>query len=945
MDGLNSYERLVTAALLASLGLCTALAGMKFFRNRAKTLSILLRAQGALFALLFGSMATIAVIDGTAKVTNAPPNQLQQIGGFDRPLRTGGVSLAVTEDDKTNGWRAVGGEGSVAPVEMPSGAVTNDLLRRRGGGDWAFRVAPEGWSFPCRGGFIEGVTVLAHGEVRIDARTPYFPVPIAEGVSLLPMSRWGALPNGGASVFSHAVTDYGSLLLDWRNALVGRNVNNPTNMQLELFGDGSFEWRTEDSSQLYAPVFPFDWDGDGLENSVDPEPLVAGPDAHGTNVEWYNNVCSNVYEAVEAGEPANAPAGMEIGPRDLAPPGISLSPRTSDVNTNAYYFVEVVASRGPAPIYFTADGESRLGNPVVVARAGETNYVPLLMGVEYAVTSTVPLTISVPDNASAAMSGINEGRSFSVKWPLNFVFDERLTSSGREYDISVDPFDPGGMFSWEAGHTPRLLYAGPECSCMAMNGRTVVFNCSQNCSCRGDCGLKDFYLLENAMFDVSGGQCRCGFDDPQPPVQTTYEPLDGASISVKFDKAVVIFESAFEERPGRWRNRRSTRVWLTVSAYGGPLGGMVFLSPANLGKLTPVGGEAAFLPPTLTLGPHQTFFTSGVYEGCEASENEEDVEVSGSIIDNAEFEALMSTGKLTVVRAEVRPQKTAPENGCVNRHEFGVREIVDCECFPKISGEQWVLAGGGTDDRSPEGNMRAESSKWVFRCPLTNTTSRLEVSHGDVVYRPIVTFVEPDDVVAEHVDYFFPEARVSMCAGDIALKLKLYIYPKRVNFEEIALEEVPWEHGGAVSGYYARPDKASGRYHDRNHGAGTWRNVVGGNYWGTDGVGSRNIADWSAGAKTWDIPIGWNIKGTSGESEPIKCIGESDTFQANFEITPTGTYKVKKFRHWVSIEMASSPDGPDDGRILLDGNERDRQEDFARWARESAEQTEVLIWP
>ena len=82
-----------------------------------------------------------------------------------------------------------------------------------------------------------------------------------------------------SKVFSHAVTDYGSLLLDWHNALVGRNTGNPTNMQLELFGDGSFEWRTDDSSHLYAPVFPFDWDGDGLENSVDPEPLVAGPDA------------------------------------------------------------------------------------------------------------------------------------------------------------------------------------------------------------------------------------------------------------------------------------------------------------------------------------------------------------------------------------------------------------------------------------------------------------------------------------------------------------------------------------------------------------------------------------------------------------------------------------------------------------------------------------------
>ena len=84
-----------------------------------------------------------------------------------------------------------------------------------------------------------------------------------------------------SNALSHAVTDYGYLLLDWRNALVGRDTGNPTNMQLELFGNGSFEWRTDDSSQLYVPVFPFDWDGDGLENSVDPEPLVAGPDAHG----------------------------------------------------------------------------------------------------------------------------------------------------------------------------------------------------------------------------------------------------------------------------------------------------------------------------------------------------------------------------------------------------------------------------------------------------------------------------------------------------------------------------------------------------------------------------------------------------------------------------------------------------------------------------------------
>ena len=54
---------------------------------------------------------------------------------------------------------------------------------------------------------------------------------------------------------------------------------------------------THDAAHVHAPVFPFDWDGDGLENSVDPEPLVAGLDAHGTNLEWYNVVCSNVIES------------------------------------------------------------------------------------------------------------------------------------------------------------------------------------------------------------------------------------------------------------------------------------------------------------------------------------------------------------------------------------------------------------------------------------------------------------------------------------------------------------------------------------------------------------------------------------------------------------------------------------------------------------------------
>ena len=61
-------------------------------------------------------------------------------------------------------------------------------------------------------------------------------------------------------------------------------------------------------------------------------------------------------------------------------------PWREGVNSNAYYFVDVVAERGPSPIRFTGDRESRLGDLAVVALAGETNRVPLLIGISYAVT-------------------------------------------------------------------------------------------------------------------------------------------------------------------------------------------------------------------------------------------------------------------------------------------------------------------------------------------------------------------------------------------------------------------------------------------------------------------------------------------------------------------------------------------------------------------------------
>ena len=81
-----------------------------------------------------------------------------------------GRTDAVTSAEIACGYRVAGTDAG-GPVEMPAGAVTNELLRRRGGFDWAFRVEPDSWRSSWKGGFLTGVTVLARGEVRPDVGT------------------------------------------------------------------------------------------------------------------------------------------------------------------------------------------------------------------------------------------------------------------------------------------------------------------------------------------------------------------------------------------------------------------------------------------------------------------------------------------------------------------------------------------------------------------------------------------------------------------------------------------------------------------------------------------------------------------------------------------------------------------------------------------------------
>lgn len=763
---LHAFGWLLPAALLAWL--CAVLG--------ARGLSPLGAARRAAAALPPAGRAAFCALLALCLVRGATKS-----GGARAPLRSPRPAGAVSPEDVARGWRAAR-DGAEGPVEMPPGAETNDLLRRRGGFDWAFRVEPAGWRFPYRGGVLRGVTVLARGEVRPDAGSRYFPVPFQEGVSLLPESRLGLLPGGGASVFRHAVTAGGSLLLDWRGALVGRDPNAATNLQMELFPDGRFAWRTDGGSRLYLPVLPFDWDGDGLENAVDPEPLVPHPaDAHGANAEWYAVVCSNVFERTARPEavPVPLPCGDEVFFR-------------TNAAARAYYFVEAVASEGPAPIRFEADRASRLGSPVVVARAGETNLVPLLVGVGYAVSSPVPFSLSAPGTPFAEIERRNAGH-YEVRLPLGFEFAEFPGVRGRDYAVSVVPCDPGGTFTWgrpraEAASAPLSTTRYSPCTCCSGAGNVVSFNCPGSCFCGGDCVAVGAYRFEGVEFSVTGGVCRCGFNDPPHEDEPHHDPAAEPSLSIRFSKPTVIFEEPYQDSPGVWSPRRSTRVRLTVSAFGGPNGGTLTLNPRNLDRLSEVAEGPISLPTTKTLASGESFHATCIYEARRASDSLNDISVAGSFMETGTEMRLDRKSTLTALEIELRAAASVPDNK--RRHVFGPLERTLLLMKPAQTGAFVNSAIMCSKTAVSDGT----------RITLTNVacSASVSVQAGSESFPLFLKVIEPSPKILARNPIELPNEEWLPCLNErpldpgeagVAWKVRLSLAPSYVSFKHLRVVE------------------------------------------------------------------------------------------------------------------------------------------------------------
>ena len=163
-------------------------------------------------------------------------------------------------------------------------------------------------------------------------------------------------------------------------------------------------------------------------------------------------------------------------------------------------------------------------DPVVVARAGEVCRVPLVVGVEYAVTSAVPFTVSVPfDTIGRTPDGTliiepREGGGTTVHWPIRFSYVEEEGST-TDFTLDVQPDRLDLEYSWYVSNgelrmenmpngklrmenvefvRPSLLFGGVSilnssfsilhftsgCGCFEYEGSTVVAHCYAGCDFR-----------------------------------------------------------------------------------------------------------------------------------------------------------------------------------------------------------------------------------------------------------------------------------------------------------------------------------------------------------------------------------------------------------------------------------------------------------------------------
>ena len=316
-------------------------------------------------------------------------------------------------------------------------------------GGWSFLFGPSNTCYSSAWWFIDGRIRFAPHDAERE---------ISVGIS------GDVLAMQGQSRVWHGQCD-GGYAICWENVFLGGDTNAATNLQIVMRDNGWFETWSNEVGRVYRRINPYDWDDDGLDNTIDSTPKAYDGNCFGTGVSWLNANCGATLSASLDADDAIR---------------IDWSTNSSE---RAYYWLNFTALHDSTRITITCDGPSDLGDMVVIANEGQNCAVPLLMGAVYSVQSNWPVGgISTSDPAAtirpAEPMPMFHGGSAAPLSPSDDFEVERPLDFGLAGDEAG-----GRLFS-----TPDVgasIYSATGCCCpILLDGSNYVWSC-EGCRCTG----------------------------------------------------------------------------------------------------------------------------------------------------------------------------------------------------------------------------------------------------------------------------------------------------------------------------------------------------------------------------------------------------------------------------------------------------------------------------
>ena len=383
-------------------------------------------------------------------------------------LNLGGGEPTVSAEDVLRGYKlAFVTNDAMHDHAMPANAQRLGNVHVHGAASsWGRNILDFGdWSFPL------GTNETAYSRLWwfVDGRLRAAP---HNAVSEISVGARGALAVQGESRLWWAAGEGDSRVVGWENVFLGGGTNEAASLQVVLRPDGSFETWSNDVGAVYARIDPNDWDGDGLDNSIDVQLMTYSGDCFGTGVDWLNGNCGNVLFAFPG---TNGEIFVEWH---------------SNVCESAYYWLQFTAQKDRTRVTITCDGPSNLGDLFVIANSNQVCTVPLLIGAVYSVRASWPVT-DISSSDPEANITLNAGSPPGLRGaPIPQWGGQTFGPSaafGVERSISLGLEGGGGT-----GQLVTSPYVGAEissvtgsCCEVMLNGVSYSWGCSGNCECSG----------------------------------------------------------------------------------------------------------------------------------------------------------------------------------------------------------------------------------------------------------------------------------------------------------------------------------------------------------------------------------------------------------------------------------------------------------------------------